>query len=385
MSGYIVVYLEILFLCFVTAAILRSKVSHDLGTEAEVKAFRLILSIYMVMMVLDSFTQLQYQGEMYPPVITVALAQAAYMSLLAVLAVVWFLFAELQIDPALTRTPLFRALFALPGVLMVFMCFASLRTGWVFYYDEAEVFRRGPFFFLQNVIAYAYFLVTAIHSVYAAGKEVSVSKKQRLRKISFFIIAPTIGGLLQLFIGGYPFVGPSIIISVLFIFTSVQADMINIDSLTGLNNRKTMERYLEELLADFSNDTRYFLFLIDVDRFKSINDTYGHIEGDRALRCIADAMRLTTDSYGGFVARLGGDEFVAVAEVNRVGSPSLFSDTLAKNLNTIKERNRLPYTLAASVGYAICPDQGRLPGDLLIIADQMMYLVKRQRKQSAAS
>ena len=384
MSGYIVVYLEILFICFVTAAILRSKVSHDLGSEAEVRTFRMILGIYMVMMVLDSYTQLQHQGEMHPPVITVALAQALYMSLLAVLAVVWFIFAELQIDSVLIRKKWFRVFFALPGVIMIVMCFASVHTGWVFFYDEAEVFRRGPFFFVQNVVAYIYFLTTTVHSFYASGKEASIARKQRLRKISSFIIAPTIGGLLQLFIGGYPMIGPSIIIAMLFIFTSIQADMINADSLTGLNNRKTMERYLEELLSDFSDDTRYFLFLIDVDRFKSINDTYGHIEGDRALRCIADAMRLTTDSYGGFVARLGGDEFVAVAEVNRVGSPSLFSDTLAKNLEFVRERDRLPYKLSASVGHAICPDQGRLPGDLLIIADQMMYLVKRQRKQSGA-
>lgn len=376
---YIVIYLEILFLCFLIAAVLHRKVSHDLGSEGEVRAFRWILEIYMVMMVLDSFTQLQYQGVIRPPVILPALGSAAYMALLSLLPVFWFVFAELQIAPSLTRKTWFRILLVIPGTLVAVMCFASIRTGWIFHYDADGAFSRGPLFSVQNVVGYIYFLFVTVHAFLVARKETSVARKRRLRKLSSFIIAPTIGALLQLLIGRYPFVGPSIIIAILSIFISVQADMIHTDSMTGLNNRKSMEHYLEELVAENPQEHPFYLFLIDADRFKNINDTCGHVEGDRALKLLADALRKTANRCSGFIARYGGDEFVALVHAAQLERPEIFEETLAENLESLKNKAALTYDLTVSTGHVLCAEEHPSPAALLKEADERMYLVKRAK------
>lgn len=378
-DGYIVVYLEILFLSFLTAAIIYSKVSHDLGSEDEVYAFRWILRIYMTMMAIDSFTQMQYRNVIHPPTILASCGSAAYMALLSILAIVWFFFAELQIDPQLTRVKWFRFLAVLPGAIVAFMCFASVRTGWIFGYDETGTFFRGPFFFVQNVIAYFYFLFTTCHAFYAAERVTSMVKKRRLRKIASFIIAPTIGAMLQLLFGGFPFVGPSISVSILSIFISIQGDMVNTDFLTGLNNRKSMERYLEKLLPGVSHLNPLYLFIIDADHFKQINDSYGHLEGDRALKLIADALRYSVDNCQGYIARLGGDEFVAVLEGTHFNDPDAFCNSINMNLEAARRKKEVAYELSVSIGYVKCESPDTNTRTLLKDADAMMYVVKREK------
>lgn len=377
-NEYITVYIEILIVSFLIAAIIYSKVSRDLGSEGEVYAFRWILRVYMAMMVIDSFTQLHFQDIIHPPVIFVALGTATYMSLLSVLAIVWCLFAELQINPQLTRKKWFRILSVIPGTVVVFMCFASIRTGWFFTYGSGK-YVRGPYFFFQNIIAYAYFLFTTCHAFYAAWQETSPVKKRRLRKLYTFIIAPSIGALLQLVIGGFPFVGPSISIAILSVFISVLSDMVNMDSLTGLNNRKSMEQYLRNKLPDAGSENPLYLFMIDADRFKQINDTYGHLEGDRALRLVADALRRSVERCRGFIARFGGDEFVAVMEGDYLENPDAFCGSIIENLDAVREENGLAYTLSVSAGYVKCESPNADVAELLKQADNMMYEIKQKK------
>ena len=376
MQGYIVIYIEILVLCFLITAIIYSNVSHDLGSEGEIHAFRWFLRLFMTMMVLDAFTQLHYQQVTHPPQLAVAFAYASYMSLLAILAIAWFYFAELQIDSALTRNRAFRIVSVLPGMIVVLLCYASIFNGLIFSFGENGLFVRGPLFFVQNVFAYAYFLFTTIHAFYKSKREASVTRRRRLLSLSAFMIAPVIGAFLQLVIGGYPLIGPSICISILFMFIGVQADLINMDSLTGLNNRKSMERYLDEVITRAGVDEPLYLFMMDADHFKNINDTYGHVEGDRALRLMADALRMTVDQCHGFIARLGGDEFVAIADGIHVGNPDVFSDAVRQNLKLVSEKHHLPYSLTASVGYVKCVSPDTRTADLLKKADEMMYHVK---------
>jgi diguanylate cyclase (GGDEF)-like protein len=84
------------------------------------------------------------------------------------------------------------------------------------------------------------------------------------------------------------------------------SDEVLQDSLTGLTNRRGLFRELERERA-------VGLLFIDVDRFKEVNDTYGHVEGDRVLQTIGDALRSATRP-GDVVARLGGDEFVVLLD-----------------------------------------------------------------------
>ncbi len=92
--------------------------------------------------------------------------------------------------------------------------------------------------------------------------------------------------------------------------------MISIDPLTQLNNRNRMEQHLFECVR--SQDVNMHLLVLDVNRFKKINDEHGHAQGDLALKSIANCLKESCIEKSDFIARYGGDEFVIVYKGNDV-------------------------------------------------------------------
>ena len=149
------------------------------------------------------------------------------------------------------------------------------------------------------------------------------------------------------------------------------------DSLTGLPNRAMMRQTLDEALRNATSRQKgCALFLIDLDRFKNVNDTLGHPVGDALLRQVADRLKLAMGDHGQ-VGRLGGDEFKAVL-------PGTVDIGLLESLaRTLIEQVSRPYNIdghrvviGASVGVAI-GDPGRCTADSLVRdADLALYAAK---------
>ena len=155
----------------------------------------------------------------------------------------------------------------------------------------------------------------------------------------------------------------------------------NSDMLTGLPNRFSFETHLEEMIAMACRSGQPMaLHLIDLDRFKQVNDTLGHHSGDLLLQQAAHRMRrVLRDSD--FIARLGGDEFVLL----QPNMPAIQASTdLAAKLNTILSR---PFDIGghevqvgASIGIAICPADAIDSDQLLKKADLALYRAKAEGK-----
>ncbi|WP_153145051.1 bifunctional diguanylate cyclase/phosphodiesterase [Dechloromonas sp. H13] len=154
-------------------------------------------------------------------------------------------------------------------------------------------------------------------------------------------------------------------------------DMATHDSLTGLHNRASMTDALEHAVnMARRNDEGLAIFFIDLDGFKSVNDTLGHATGDQLLREIAQRLRARV-RQSDLVARLGGDEFVVMVETisDRLGLQLLAS----KLLTAIAEPMQLQgheVTVTASIGIAVFPDDGIDVSTLLANADMAMYRAK---------
>lgn len=154
-------------------------------------------------------------------------------------------------------------------------------------------------------------------------------------------------------------------------------DMATHDSLTGLHNRASMTDALEHAVnMARRNDEGLAIFFIDLDGFKSVNDTLGHATGDQLLREIAQRLRARV-RQSDLVARLGGDEFVVMVETisDRLGLQLLAS----KLLTAIAEPMQLQgheVTVTASIGIAVFPDDGTDVSTLLANADMAMYRAK---------
>ena len=152
------------------------------------------------------------------------------------------------------------------------------------------------------------------------------------------------------------------------------------DELTGLPNRKLLLRRTEEALASAARSARVTGFLLlDLDRFKEVNDTLGHPAGDQLLQTVAHRLTHSVRP-GDLVARLGGDEFAVLLPVIR--SAATAREVAARLRAALAEPLRLDgmtLHVEASVGIAICPGDADDVELLLQRADVAMYLAKENR------
>lgn len=151
------------------------------------------------------------------------------------------------------------------------------------------------------------------------------------------------------------------------------------DELTGLPNRKMLRQHTENALAGGHDGESMALCLLDLDRFKEVNDTLGHAVGDRLLRLVAARVQHNAGP-GTIVARLGGDEFAVL--LPEVHDSSTARDVARRMRAAISEPFRLDgmlFDLDASVGIALHPAHARDFELLVQRADVAMYLAKEQR------
>lgn len=112
---------------------------------------------------------------------------------------------------------------------------------------------------------------------------------------------------------------------------------------------KYLEGYMERHTEGEETDLHFLM--IDLDDFKQINDTYGHVEGDRALIRIAGVLKKTLAGHAGILARYGGDEFCIAGEMLREETEQLIKN-LYENLEKANKQADCPYDIGMSVGCA---------------------------------
>jgi diguanylate cyclase (GGDEF)-like protein len=148
------------------------------------------------------------------------------------------------------------------------------------------------------------------------------------------------------------------------------------DSLTGLLNRRGLAAKTRELFAGRRTDDKDLaVVVIDLDRFKALNDALGHDEGDRALAAVASTLRANTPDNA-IVARIGGEEFAVIDTI----APAGLASAAQRLCDAI---GALPFPITASIGAAthtlqeLDPDPQSTVDALIVAADQAMYEAKR--------
>ncbi len=153
----------------------------------------------------------------------------------------------------------------------------------------------------------------------------------------------------------------------------------DIDELTGLNNRAATMRHIREFLAGEGRDGVHALFIIDVDNFKAINDTFGHQAGDTFLTTLAERIKSCFREID-IVGRIGGDEFFAFMK----NVPNLAG--VGSKANLLLQKMIEAYTLdvslsvSGSIGISIYGQNGTTLDELYASADEALYEAKRRGK-----
>lgn len=155
------------------------------------------------------------------------------------------------------------------------------------------------------------------------------------------------------------------------------SEMATRDALTGLPNRYALMMHLQELIDSHANTSlsRLAVFSVDLDRFKTINDTLGHAHADQVLAEVVRRIQVNLRE-GDFLARLGGDEFAVVLSradttlCERIGQQLL--DALAQPF----EHEDMHFFVTGSIGVAMYPEDAQIASALLMCADDAMRRVK---------
>ena len=258
------------------------------------------------------------------------LLNLVYLSLMAVIGYVWFLFT-LDMFPSSTKLRKYRIVLIIPVIIDLIFVISSPKTGWVFTVDENGSYVRASFHLFSFMINYAYMLMGSYAALVARKEAQLTSDKKRLSVAAFFPLPILALTLIQLMLPpGLPAFQGGVLISLLLVYAIYQRVLVTRDPLTSLPNRYAFETDLVERISSYRSGTHLYLMEGDLDGFKRINDTMGHPMGDQVLKLTADILTDVFSRFGSLVFRYGGDEFMIIVESEK----PIDKEALRRNLNT---------------------------------------------------
>ena len=269
----------------------------------------------------------------------------------------------------------------IPSALNLLLAIVSLVGGIngkkIFSIDAENFYHRGDLYILMVLASYSYL----IYSFVSLIKNKNLVDESEYKSLRMFAIPPFVGGILQSLIFGLKLTWISMALSLLIIFLYIQNNLLHVDVLTGLYNRRNLEKYLKNIFSNTEKSRTIGGVLLDINDFKHINDSYGHDEGDIALVSVAKILREGFDSDD-FISRYAGDEFVVICEVNSVHELRARIDNLNKVIEDFNLKSGKPYKISMSKGYATFVSSCGLDYENFINhIDSLMYKDKERYKK----
>ena len=298
--------------------------------------------------------------------ILIKFARMTYYTASAFLGYLWFVYIEIILGSSLVYNKKKRRLLHIPiavaAIYAIIICLffdPSIKN--IFGYLTAFSLVIEPFLFV---------IIAGIRVLIKQTKLKNNILRKRYLNMALWPIVILLVSVIQLFFAEIPVFcfGATIIVLALYIYN--QDSLISTDPLTGIYNRNMLNNYISN---GMDNNYTYYILMIDIDRFKSINDTYGHLEGDKALKYMAKLISNVANKNGDFYARYGGDEFIIISkEENEENIINLIKSI---NLELTKTKEDLGYAFTTSIGYAIY-NKDKTIEETIEIADQNLYKAK---------
>ncbi len=304
--------------------------------------------------------------------------ELVYLCTMAFPGYVWFLYT-LDLFPSQSLAiRKYRFILIIPAVIEALFVVSSLSNGLVFQVDEQGTYVRGSLSLLPVVIHYSY-MVLGSYVALACRKQVLLEVERRWLLAAAFFPVPVLllSGMQVLLPPGLPSLQAGVLVGLLLFYGMSRNAMISQDYLTDLPNRFTFEQDLQERIHKFRRGATKHLYLIegDLNRFKQINDTYGHPEGDKVLKQVAWVLREVFTPYGIAVFRTGGDEFMMIAETEKEFDIDRVQQALNESLATIEVRGH--NTVSMSLGVEEYDGEAE-PRVFIESVDKKLYEAKAQ-------
>ena len=290
-----------------------------------------------------------------------------------ILTCYWYFLIQKLVKPIEVSSKKRYLLFWLPVALNFVLTILSPVLHFVFYIDKANGYHRGPLYLVSAAITYFY-IVCALFLIIKNRRELP---KQDFHILSLFIGFPICGGLVQTLFYGPLLIWSCAAFSLVIVFIFLQQRMVKLDDLTGAWDRGSFEYFITQRLEN--GNKKFGLIYVDIDKLKEINDTFGHMEGDYALKMAVTLIRNVIHKDD-FVIRQGGDEFLIIinCEMKEVLDKIIerMEATFAEyNINSVKK-----YRLECSFGGDIFNSSYSSIEMFINHVDNLMYQNKNEKR-----
>jgi diguanylate cyclase (GGDEF)-like protein len=286
-----------------------------------------------------------------------------------------FIFVDYLIFKNTGRIRTLKGIVLAVTVLHALILLLNLRGHFYFYITSPDnLFVRGDMYFIRLIFSYSP-AVIALAGIFRSGGNI----KQQL--LLLFILAIFgVSSVPDIFLKQGALIWPFYAAALLYVYFFIIRSDSNIDSLTGIGNRYAFNEFIDKLARQNSRES-WSIVMIDLDRFKQINDTLGHMEGDNALRDMAAIIKGCI-RHSDFAARYGGDEFIIAAPAEYDIQKLMARIQLA--IDVQNKKHSRPYQIEMSYGYDVyTTGENRSIKDFMAHIDQLMYKHKEARRRIA--
>lgn len=198
----------------------------------------------------------------------------------------------------------------IPFILFIVYTLTTFLHKTLFYITDDHSYVRGSLIFIHWIVAGGYIAFPTIRILIHIIRAKTKSERLELYPFLIVVVFPLITTIVQILWQGTSLIQVGMMLAAVYVYLRRQNSYAYKDGLTGLNNRRRFNLYLEEKVETIDPSDTIFMIMMDVDFFKEINDTYGHPAGDSVLIAVGDILKnvcLKHDHI--FPARYGGDEF----------------------------------------------------------------------------
>ena len=313
----------------ILGVILLNQQNIDDGTGRQ-KAF--IYLNYSVFAILAFDSAMWYiDGKQFPFSIEINWAiSSIYYLLSCIIVFIWFIYFSLFLHQNKIKNHKYFLISCIPVILNALFVFLNIKYNIFFSIDENNIYSRSPIFLISLFIVLPYLAIPFFNCIKFYKTSDNLIEKKDCMLIMKIHILPIIGTIFQSLFYGVSLIWICTVLSLLFIFINFQNKRISTDPLTQLNNRCQFDICLQSIRRDVTRDETYSIVIIDVDKFKEINDTYGHIFGDKVLISVAGILRKACQNEGAIIGRYGGDEFYIFCKME-------VRDNIIKHINRYVE------------------------------------------------
>ena len=341
--------------------------------------FNRAITMFILYFISDAFWAAVLSGQLPRTRILVVLFNLTNFVLMSLMSYEWFMFMAASEKMAFRTDRKKRLIYLLPMLISLLVLLISYAFRPYFWISE-EGDLNDLYYPLMLAAPTFYLLLAFAVSMINARKAENKDDKRQYRLIGIFPLGVIACGLVQLVVLNAPTFCFGCTLMWLWFYIQNLQTMISVDALTRLNNRGQISRYMEQFR--YRESARAYVMMIDIDRFKQINDTFGHAEGDHALILVSEALKLACESMKSpvFLGRFGGDEFTVILQSpDKDESPEQITREIRRVLMEKQQENRLPYDLNVSVGYEALRGKGDTLQDCMIRADEKLYDEKRAK------